>query len=684
MKVDQIVADDMREWASFDIFETLIFRRFGSPSGVFMALGRMLARDGVIRISPSAFARQRAEAERRAFANSGGLDTSVDLDRIYGELRWALGLSEEQAQRCRDTEFALEAALLRHPPRSKALLADIDRLSEGVALISDTYFKSDELQNLLAAAGVDHRAARVFASCETQKSKHSGAAFPMARTALKANRLRHTGDNARSDVKSARRHGVDATHFAEGNLTRYEQCFADAAFDTGGLGSALAGASRLARLSLPAASPEDAAMRDFACDIVAPMAIAAALWTLTIARNEGVKRLYFAARDGQQVALAAGILSRRLGWDIDVRYLYCSRQAWLGAAIGAGARSFAETAFAKRDRQVSVRTGLARVSVEPEALGDVLARAGYGPSDWDRLLTLDECEALGRFLATDDAAASALAQLCKPMHDDALAYLEQEGLLDGTPYGFFDLGMNLTMIRLLDAIVPEDLRAKISLNAGRKLESLGDGRKGLYFLMNNGGMGTQPMRGAVTFFELILCADHATTIGYRREDDKIVPVLKDDPNVQRMIEWGVPAMSRAVEAVAEELPIENEMTDACADLRTPLFRALALFWKAPTRSEAALLARFPFEDGWGNESETMAISSPLGAWETIEALVRGTYKNRTRHHWRAGSAALSPRWIRSISDAQILTRMLRRRGLRPLLRDIRNISRAHVSDVEFN
>jgi hypothetical protein len=192
------------------------------------------------------------------------------------------------------------------------------------------------------------------------------------------------------------------------------------------------------------------------------------------------------------------------------------------------------------------------------------------------------------------------------------------------------------------------------------------------------------MRGVITLMELVLSADHATTIGYRREGNEVVPVFKNDPNVQRMMEWGLPTMARAVELVAEEFPLENAMVDANADLRAPVFRALEMFWKSPTRSEASLLACFPFEDGWGNESETIAISAPLKSCDAIAALLNRKSKMKfARHHWRAGSAALSSPLMRWVSNAELFSRTVRRRHLVKLARNTRKALRSFADDVKF-
>src|SRR5262249_1560311 len=57
-----------------------------------------------------------------------------------------------------------------------------------------------------------------------------------------------------------------------------------------------------------------------------------AAWTLNVAQRDGIRRLYFAARDGYLVWRAAHVLSPRFG-AIECRYLKISRQAVLLPSI---------------------------------------------------------------------------------------------------------------------------------------------------------------------------------------------------------------------------------------------------------------------------------------------------------------------------------------------------------------
>ena len=62
--------------------------------------------------------------------------------------------------------------------------------------------------------------------------------------------------------------------------------------------------------------------------VFAPVLICFVEWVLQEAKKKGIKRLYFLARDGYQMYLAAEQLCKSREYDIECRYLYGSRYAW--------------------------------------------------------------------------------------------------------------------------------------------------------------------------------------------------------------------------------------------------------------------------------------------------------------------------------------------------------------------
>ena len=68
-------------------------------------------------------------------------------------------------------------------------------------------------------------------------------------------------------------------------------------------------------------------------NIVSPVLISYTLWLLKTAKSRGISTLYVLARDGYVLREIALQLSKKYDFDIDCRYLYCSRAALRSASF---------------------------------------------------------------------------------------------------------------------------------------------------------------------------------------------------------------------------------------------------------------------------------------------------------------------------------------------------------------
>jgi predicted HAD superfamily hydrolase len=285
---------------SFDVFDTLLTRAVGAPSSLFLLLGRLPEVTRMTNCTPEEFARLRIEAERRA--RSGRRE--ITLHDIYSELGAGLGLPAAQRQQLADCELALERRLSRALPKATSLLK-AHGADRRVAL-SDMYLPAHFVTELLERQGFAELLDRVIVSSEHGVTKSDGGLFGVLieLEQTMARRCRHVGDNPLSDVRVPRLLGLQAEHVPDAALNRYEQIWEQHRWSSGGLSSLFAGASRLARLEADA-SAELAPIVDVAAGVAAPLLSAYVLWVLASAQREGLKRLYFLARDGEILYLLA-------------------------------------------------------------------------------------------------------------------------------------------------------------------------------------------------------------------------------------------------------------------------------------------------------------------------------------------------------------------------------------------
>ena len=450
-----IARENVTTIASFDVFDTVLTRAAGSPLGVFMLLGRRLQRLGLIACSVEQFARARSQAEWRAFKRAGGLDSQVGLVQIYQELANTLGLTASQAAALSQHELELEGELMRVVPEAAGRVAIARAAGQRIVYISDMYLDCETIGGLLQTHGLLAQGDGCYISRDHGASKESGALYRLVlqREGVQATELGHHGNNPRADVRAARRLGIAASSLDAANLNRYEATLEAATADSAGLASLLAGASRLARLSTPAASAHEQALRDVSASVAAPLLVALTLWMLGRAHKHGLRRLYFMARDGQIMLELARILAPRLGISCELRYLYASRQAWLLPTIFEVTDEQLGRVLYREDfltvGRISVEGALARLEITPAEVREALEGLGFAEARWAENLSRAERERLYQGLLEQPELRTLIGQRAAAARARTLAYLRQEGMFDGEPYAIFDLGMNGTLHRAL-------------------------------------------------------------------------------------------------------------------------------------------------------------------------------------------------------------------------------------------
>jgi FMN phosphatase YigB (HAD superfamily) len=321
---------------SLDVFDTALTRVIGTPASLFLILGKRVTAAGMVRCSAEAFSRARIEANRRARANAG---RGVGLADIYDELQYALHLTDAERNGIRAEELALEEELLRPVPGAVERLAQARASGLAVAFLSDMYLPSSFIRGQLERHGLWADGDGCYVSCEAGCGKEDGRGYRLMAQAesVPLRRVIHRGNDPVADMAAARAAGATVEPFLEGNLNRYEEALASHSYATEGLSSVMAGASRLARLAVPAVTPREVALRDVAASVVGPTLASFILWLLLRARALGVRRLCFVAPDDGILMRMAQSLNLKLDLDLEVRNLV-GNQALPEAA---GARSWA-------------------------------------------------------------------------------------------------------------------------------------------------------------------------------------------------------------------------------------------------------------------------------------------------------------------------------------------------------
>ena len=163
-------------------------------------------------------------------------------------------------------------------------------------------------------------------------------------------------------------------------------------------------------------------------EIFAPLMTAFTVWVLREAEARGIKRLYFLSRDGYLPYRTAIRLVKSCEFDIECRYLYCSRYSLrvpmysenVDEALSHVTRGGIDVTF----RKILMRSGF-RAEDIPKM------QAAFPDLALDEVIPYSGLKKVRARLAGSDAYKDLLKQRSEEAWEPLCAYFRQEGLLEG-------------------------------------------------------------------------------------------------------------------------------------------------------------------------------------------------------------------------------------------------------------
>ncbi len=631
---------------SFDVFDTVLTRNIGDPHAVFYCVGLMAKRQGILVGTPSEFKQLRIRAETVARQAHGKGD--IRLQEIYDHLAQLTSLNPDQARALQQMEMEIESAGLRPVKILKDEITASRAKNGAVAFLSDMYLPATLLETKLRDYGLFRDGDQLWVSGEHGATKESGELYLafLGRIGLKPEHLTHRGDNLLSDVQKPRQLGIHASHFSATRLNRYERILESFSDQTNAATSFLAGASRLVRLEKQADSPQAAALREVAAGVAGPVLFTYVIWVLQNAQKQGLNRIYFLARDGQILLKIARLCAPALGYEGELKYLYASRQSWRLPAVGVGDGSFLGWALENTDF-LSPRSFLERVGLCPEDLEPRLLQHGLGVESWDRNLGRRERKEL-RSLADEPDFIKRVASEATSRKQQWLAYLSEQGVLDGEKFGMVDLGWHGSLQHSLEQVLRE---TKVSLPTGfyfglsERAEERCLGCSFAYFYDERQGQGCLRRNyWAEPIMEVFCAADHGLTLRFERKDGRMQPVLKT-PRNDRALAWGLATVQGAILEFVELALANSTITWEPEGLRRPIDALFDEIWNEPTHEEAEAWGTYPYSDDQ-TESVQREWAEPFGVFDSLRSVYRGQMTPPHRAGWAAAGLKRSPAILR--------------------------------------
>ncbi len=417
---------------SFDIFDTALIRKCGEAENVFWLLAQ--------RLFPHDRARQDDffSWRRHAGENAGG----PSLKDIYESGRGLF--PPDSVSDWQQAELNMESQQLVANPRIRETIHKHRVAGDTICFISDMYLPSSFLTGILRREGCLEGDEKVYVSCEHGARKDTGELYETIRQECKPGKWLHYGDNLRSDVKMAQKHGIRAVH-VNTRFTALERalCRGEAYCRYPQALRTLVGLSRYGRI-VSGHRPEAILASDFLAAAYMPFVA----WILEKAREQGLKRLFFLSRDGwilRNIAL-------NLDPTIECLDLFVSRKALILPWLTLDFRP--ESLLLVEDHHTLVGRKIADILGHLKLTEDELAEFGVH-FDYPRITTPKQQEDfLGKIFQS--SFTDTLKTRAKGAYRRLVGYLKQSHLMDDAPSAMVDIGWIGTSRRMLNDILHQE------------------------------------------------------------------------------------------------------------------------------------------------------------------------------------------------------------------------------------
>lgn len=184
------------ECASFDVFDTVLYRKSGTPDSIFKLLEKRLAIEGL--------SMMRTEAElflvkRRDYSEITHDDIYDYLKHQNPHIDWEI---------VKETELHIESKNLAATQRGRRLINRHRTLGHKIVFISDMYLPEEFIHNILKREGLLKTGDLLFVSSSHNCTKAMGQLFELVRSKLNQASWKHYGDHPRNDILMSLKAGL--------------------------------------------------------------------------------------------------------------------------------------------------------------------------------------------------------------------------------------------------------------------------------------------------------------------------------------------------------------------------------------------------------------------------------------------------------------------------------------------
>lgn len=314
---------------SFDIFDTLITRTTATPRGIFALMKKQLFREKNIhkleKYVVDNFFELRIHSEELARKSKAMQNVEeVSLMDIYEAMALCGCISHEQKNYLWQLEQQLEIENVIGIPENISKVKELLSKNEKIVLISDMYLPVETIRKMLIKVEDIFEKIPIYVSSEYLKRKTTGNIYRKVQELeqVEYEDWVHMGDNRHQDGEVPYGMGIQTDICARNSLTNFEEKILFTFEDDYRL-QLMIGAAVRGNFEENSTDAYRIGYR-----YAGPVLYSYAEWIIDQAIKNGIKRLYFIARDGYLVKRIVDTILNKTKSNITTKYIYGSRKAW--------------------------------------------------------------------------------------------------------------------------------------------------------------------------------------------------------------------------------------------------------------------------------------------------------------------------------------------------------------------
>ncbi|MED4730248.1 HAD hydrolase-like protein [Aneurinibacillus migulanus] len=315
---------------SLDVFDTVLFRFFHSPTDLFLKVGELAIKEKYVRsgLTPTEFQQIRILAERKARSNMKKLEghNEVNLEQIYACIPVSIG----DVEKLMEIEFEMEKQYCYLNPSMMSLISDCKARGIRICLLSDMYLSSAQIKEILISNKFPEEwLDLLLVSNEAGGDKASGILFEKLLSIypdVTKEQIVHIGDNKNADIEGAQRVGIRAIHYdvVPANL---DSLFEWERIRHGEFLPEIVSLRKLAYSMTAGMNSEDTFWFRYGAVVLGPFLTLFSDWVLEQCVREGKNKIYPLMREGALLSTLLQESALESEVSCDIKPIYVSRQA---------------------------------------------------------------------------------------------------------------------------------------------------------------------------------------------------------------------------------------------------------------------------------------------------------------------------------------------------------------------